>query len=49
MLKFVKSQKETRKLNVQNFLFIKYEDCASGKEIWRCENRTCKLECIYSK
>ena len=42
MLKFVTSQKGTRKLISQGFLFTKHIDGSDGKEIWRCERRSCK-------
>ena len=42
MLEFVTSQKGTRKLVVQNYLFTKNTDGSDGKELWRCERRTCK-------
>ena len=42
MLEFVTSQKGTRKLVVQGYLFTKHSDGSDGKIFWRCENRTCK-------
>lgn len=54
MLEFITSQKGTRKLVAQGYLFTKQKDGSDGKEIWRCERRTCKarvhtknLEIIY--
>ena len=42
MLTFVTSQKGTRKLISHGFLFTKHIDGSDGKEIWRCERRSCK-------
>jgi len=35
------SQKGTRKLKIDGFLFTKHRDGQDGKIIWRCESRTC--------
>ena len=42
MLKFITSNKNTRKLVVEGFIFTKASDGAGGKEIWRCAERTCR-------
>lgn len=42
MLEFVTSQKGTRKLVDQGYLYTKNTDGSDGKELWRCDKRTCK-------
>lgn len=40
-MEFVTSQKNTRKLSNENYLFTKHRDGSQGIEIWHCEVRTC--------
>ena len=43
MLEFVTSQKGTRKLVVNGFMFTKHKIGGKGQEIWRCESRSCQF------
>ena len=48
MLEFLTSQKGTKKLVLNSFLFTKHRPGLNVSEIWRCEVRTCRVR-IHSK
>ncbi len=42
MLRFINSQKETRKLELNGFLYTKHKAALHRCDIWRFEGRTCR-------